>query len=105
MLGVGVMSVTMFSTYSARRLQQSRQLGVATLVAEEQMNRLRAAPFDSLPAGVTVARAKVAGYDFYVVSAVNDSLPTLKYVTVAITRVDNKRLVQRFRTAVFEGRL
>ena len=97
LLSISLIGLSSFSLFSARSIHSSKAKSLATVLAREEIDKLRTMPFDSILVGSTSDTAAVGSWSFTVLTVIG--LQTSKLKTIDVTIVDsNNREVQQFST-------
>lgn len=103
LLGVAALSLAAYTGASVQHLFLANQLSVATVVAREQADSIRARPFDSVQVGRFTATRTIGRFTFFIANTVELSSPRLKTVRINITDARG-RTVEEFGAAVYSPR-
>jgi prepilin-type N-terminal cleavage/methylation domain-containing protein len=95
-------SLAAFNGYTARARQLSQQRAVALVAAQEAIDIIRSAPFDSVTAGTFTVVSTVGKIPLTLVTTIQVARYNLKLVNVAVKNTQGKTL-QNFVTAVFKS--
>ena len=97
LLSFCLLGLTAFSFTALRSLNSSKAKSLGTVIAREEIDRLRTQPFDSLLVGTSLDTVAVGSMNFTVVTTIG--LRDAKLKTLDVRIVDfNNREVMRFST-------
>jgi prepilin-type N-terminal cleavage/methylation domain-containing protein len=102
LLSIVAVSLASFISVTARSSRLAESRASAALVARQELDRLKATPFDRLRVGSSSEKESVEGRVFRVVSIVQQPRPELKTVIVSVSEWRGEQELQRLRSAVYD---
>ena len=99
-LSLGLLALMAFSTYTAREYTRSSKISMATTLAREEIDSLRALPYADLELGDDTYTATAGSLQLWVTRVVEKPKTNLKKITVAVVDEQSDE-VQRYVTYVY----
>lgn len=99
-LSLGLVALMSFSSYTVKEFNQSKKISMATTLARQELDSLRALAYEDLELGDATYMATEGAVQLWVTRVVEKPKANLKKVTVAVVDDDSKEY-QRYTTYVY----